>query len=421
MKLTFSKLNKSFFGKLSLVASKSESNRILLIKAVSELPINLVNISKSKDTETLRSILELAPVLPKKNSVQNYDIENAGTCMRFLTALFASKLGLYVITGSSRMKNRPIKHLVDALLLLGADIEYLGANGNPPLRINGKVLSGGQIDMDGSVSSQFTSALLMVAPFFSNGLVLNFKKELVSAGYIEMTVCIMKRYAIDVEILKNKIVVKPGAYKILDLKDIDYCVEGDWSAASYLYSLVALSDYSEIEIEGLKENSFQPDSICALIFSEFGVKTEYLLTGIKLTKIKVPPLAEFNYNFNNCPDLAQTLAVVCAAKKIKAKLSGLRTLRFKETDRIIALQTEFLKFGIKTESDNDDVLKIYPELANFSKIDVEIETYQDHRMAMSFAPLALMCKSLTIKNIDVVEKSWPSFWEDLRNLGFDIS
>lgn len=148
------------------MASKSESNRILLIKAVSELPINLVNISKSKDTETLRSILELAPVLPKKNSVQNYDIENAGTCMRFLTALFASKLGLYVITGSSRMKNRPIKHLVDALLLLGADIEYLGANGNPPLRINGKVLSGGQIDMDGSVSSQFTSALLMVAPFF---------------------------------------------------------------------------------------------------------------------------------------------------------------------------------------------------------------------------------------------------------------
>jgi 3-phosphoshikimate 1-carboxyvinyltransferase len=414
-------MEKKVRGKLRLVSSKSESNRILIIKAISKLPIRLRNISESKDTATLEDILATERMRPAFEYTPLYDVGPAGTTMRFLTALFACRPGNYVVTGSERMKRRPIKHLVDALIKLGADINYLETEGNPPLRIRGKILRGGEIEIDGSVSSQFTSALLMIGPMLENGLTLNFKNGLVSRSYVQMTAGVMHRYGVNVELSENRIVIPAGGYKILREQDKEYFVEGDWSSASYLYAMVALSDEAEIEIEGLREDSSQADSVCAEIFLQFGVKTEFFPTGIKLTKINSSLPKEFSYNFENCPDIAQTLAVVCAAKKIKAEFYGLKTLRVKETDRIAALQNELSKFNVRTETEGNEILRIFPEAADFSKSGIEIETYEDHRMAMSFAPLALVCKEISIKDPDVVQKSWPSFWEDLKNLGFVIA
>jgi 3-phosphoshikimate 1-carboxyvinyltransferase len=419
MNIQLNKAGKSVKGKLRLVSSKSESNRVLIIKAVSRLKLKIRNVSESKDTATLEDILATERMRPAVEYTPLYDVGPAGTTMRFLTALFACRPGNYVVTGSERMKRRPIRHLVDALKSLGADITYLETEGNPPVKIRGKKLRGGEIEMDGSVSSQFTSALIMVAPLLENGLILNFKNGLVSRSYVKMTASVMEKFGIKVEMSADRIIVPPGDYKILQEDDSIYYVEGDWSSASYWYAIAALSERAEIEIEGLRKDSAQADAVCVDIFKKFGVETEFVENGIRLKKVSEIKPIEFNYDFADCPDIAQTLAVVCAAKKINAVFAGLKTLKVKETDRISALQNELSKFNVRTEVEGDEILKIFPEGADFSKSGIEIETYEDHRMAMSFAPLACISKNLIIKNTGVIEKSYPGFWEDLIKAGFD--
>lgn len=420
MNATLNHTSKSLVGKIRLVSSKSESNRILIIKAVSRLKVKIRNVSESKDTSTLEYILATERMRPALEYTPLYDVGPAGTTMRFLTALFACKPGNYVLTGSDRMKKRPIKQLVDALRRLGADITYLETDGNPPLRIRGKKLRGGDVEIDGSVSSQFTSALIMVAPLLENGLTLHFRNGLVSRSYVKMTASVMERYGIKVEMHENKLIVPNGEYSVTKEEDSFYYVEGDWSSASYLYAFAALSKNAKIEVEGLRKDSAQADSVCVEIFKQFGVETEYNETGIVITKKEDKTPEYFEYDFSECPDIAQTLAVVCAAKKIKSKFGGLITLRVKETDRIAALATELAKFGVHAETDGDETLLMDASKADFSVKDISIETYEDHRMALSFAPLALICEGLKITAPVVVEKSYPSFWEDLKSLGFEV-
>lgn len=318
------------------------------------------------------------------------------------------------------MKSRPIHHLVDALRQLGAEINYLETEGYPPLKIRGQQLKGGEVNINGSVSSQFTSALMMVAPLLQNGLILNFHNGLVSRSYVKMTAELMKRYGVNVEMGGMQIIVPPGHYSIFNDADKNYRVEGDWSSASYLYAFAALSEQSEIVAEGLRAESAQPDSVCANIFEQFGVHSHFTADGVVITKVSSKVPEHFTYDFSECPDIAQTLAVVCAAKKIPAELRGLTTLRVKETDRLAALQNELLKFNVHTETEDNSVLRISPEHADFSK-SVEIETYEDHRMAMSFAALALVSPSIVIQHPAVVQKSYPSFWDDLKQLGFELT
>jgi 3-phosphoshikimate 1-carboxyvinyltransferase len=421
MRIKISRTNKIINGKLQLVSSKSESNRMLMINAVSGLQIQLKNLSSSRDTKTLEHILRTLKKNGENKTVPVYDVGPAGTTMRFLTAYFSCMPGEYVLTGSERMKKRPIKHLVDALRDIGAEIKYLETDGNPPLKINGKILSGGEIEIDGSISSQFTSALLLVAPLFEKGLTLKFKNGLTSKSYVALTVDLLKKYGVEVGLSEERVVVHPGKYRILSDADKVFNVEGDWSSASYLFSLCALAEESEIEILGLKKNSSQPDAACVDIFKQFGVQATFNADGITIKKIADLSPEKFVYDFTLCPDLAQTLALVCAAKKIDAELSGLKTLRVKETDRIKALQKELSKFNVSTETEGDNVLRIFSQQADFSKDGIELETYEDHRMAMSFAPLALVCPGLTIDDANVVDKSYPNFWTDLHDLGMKIS
>ena len=393
MNLSLSHTTKVVRGEITLPSSKSISNRALIIKALSGLSFEIENLSMANDTQILQQLLA------DKNRT-TFDVGHAGTAMRFLTAYLAIQQGEFILTGSERMQQRPIKILVDALTTLGADITYLKNEGFPPLKIIGKTLSGGEITIDGSISSQYISALMMIAPYIKNGLKINFEGQVASKPYLDMTAEMVKDF-------------KAG-----------FVVEPDWSSASYWYSMVALAKDAEITLLGLKKKSLQGDSVVAEIFEKFGVKTEYLPSGIRLTKLPNfgLPASNFQLNFSNCPDLAQTVAVASAALNIPVKLTGLSTLRIKETDRIAALQIELTKLGFKVEVDGDDLIinshsgKIQ-QLNHWSSI--SIRTYNDHRMAMAFAPLSLL-SPITIENPDVVVKSYPNFWQDLKNVGFEM-
>lgn len=393
MSLLLSHTTKVVRGIISLPSSKSISNRALIMRAISGKTITIENLSTAKDTQILAELLA--------NSNRTiFDVGHAGTAMRFLTAYLATKEGEFVLTGSNRMQQRPIKILVDALRNLGAEISYLKNEGYPPLKIKGKSLLGGEISIDGSVSSQYISALMMIAPSMKNGLKINFEGSITSKPYMDMTAEMMKVFG------------------------EGFIVEADWSAASYWYSMVALAKDAEITLLGLKKDSLQGDAVVAKIYEKFGVKTEYLENGIRLTKIApaiihhLPLLVDFT----NCPDLAQTVAVTCVALSCAAKLTGLSTLRIKETDRIAALQNELSKLGYTVEVEGNDVVVLCRDgksqnSYNWNKI--SIDTYDDHRMAMAFAPLALLYP-ITIENPDVVIKSYPNFWEDLRGVGFSV-
>lgn len=391
---------------IKLPGSKSISNRLLLIKEISNLNFKIENISDSDDTRILQESL-----LSIKKGNTTINIGMAGTCMRFLCAYLSILEGKeFILTGDGRMKQRPIKDLVDGLTDMGADIQYIEESGFPPVKITGKKFEVNELTMNSTTSSQFVSAILLIAPGFSNGLKLTLEGETVSKSYILLTLELMKKFGINYKWSENQIEVAPGLYRYTDSVFFN---ESDWSGAGYFYSAVALKKRS-IELTGLFNSSIQPDSIVANIYSKLGVKTEYLDKKIKLTggrKID----NKFNYNFINCPDLAQTVAFTCVALGVDADLTGLQTLRIKETNRIEALKTELEKLGAHVIIGHDFLKLKAPKEINVTST-LNINTYNDHRMAMSFAPLLLIGKNITIEKKEVVSKSFPDFWNQFNKL-----
>lgn len=403
--------NKNINAEIQISGSKSLSNRLLMVRAISGLNLHFKNLSDSDDTVTMAK--ELGQVSGKSNAT--VDVGHAGTDMRFLTAYLSGKPGEWVITGSERMQQRPIAELVNTLRKLGAEITYLKTEGFPPLKIKGKKLNGGIVQIDGSVSSQFITALLLIAPTLENGLMLEIINEPVSKPYIKMTIEVMKQFSIEVEQNGNRISVGYSEYK----KDgLDYYVESDWSSASYWYSIVALSETAVIKLLHFNKASLQSDSRAVELFSQLGVKTEWSATGITLTKTPTV-ITELEYNFMDCPDIAQTVAATCVGLGIKAHLNGLQTLKLKETDRLSALKNELEKFGAIIELSNDSIRITPPE--KLKKPTEVINTYNDHRMAMCIAPLVMKVDELTIQNPDVVNKSYAAFWDDLQQANVQVN
>lgn len=401
---------------INLTPSKSESNRVLIIKQMCTDDFEILNLSDSQDTQTLKQLLE-ALKREKEGSASTYDVGAAGTTMRFLTAYFATIKGTRVLTGSDRMKQRPVKILVDVLRKLGAEIEYLENDGYPPLRITGKELNGGQIEMDGSVSSQYISALLMIAPLMPLGLVLNFSGEITSKPYINMTLKLMEHFGVSGIWQGNRMSVSPQQYYIKENKQ--YSIESDWSAASYWYAIAALHKHPcEIKIKGLKQGSIQGDSIVTELFTFFGVKTTFEEDGIVISKSAVVT-DRFGFDFNDCPDIAQTIAVVCAGLNIHCYMSGLHTLKIKETDRALAAKNELAKINATLNIIDNNTATIDSGELNASATPV-FDTYHDHRMAMSFATLSCVLPHVSVRDPEVVSKSYPQFWEHLKSAGFKI-
>ena len=401
MKIIFlPKIQQSFQTEIPLPSSKSESNRALIINALAGGKDNLSNLAEARDTQTMMRLLASDAAVA--------DVIDAGTTMRFLTAYFAMTGQHKTMTGTPRMCERPIGILVDALRSLGADIQYVNQEGYPPLQLSGFQFSGNNhLQIRGDVSSQYISALLMIAPLLPTGLVLEITGELGSKPYIEMTLKQMEAFGIGVQRdwENMTITVAPQKYQ-----SIPYAIESDWSGASYWFSAVALSEHEDTELEllGLKENSLQGDSVIVQIMSHLGVKSEYTGRGFKLTKI--PSGTSFAWDFTNCPDLAQTVCVVASAKNVPLTLTGLESLKVKETDRIFALQTELAKFGTTLlEVEKNHKYQLTPSQQKPTN-PISIHTYDDHRMAMAFAPLSLMM-DITIEEPDVVVKSYPSFWK----------
>ena len=398
---------------VDLPASKSISNRALIIHALCGGDILPQNISDCDDTEVIVSALQNMP--------EEINIKAAGTAMRFMTAYLSLIPGTHVLTGTERMKHRPISTLVDALRQLGADIEYTGEQGFPPLRITGKQLPGGNLDMAGCISSQYISAMLIIGPMMERGLSLHLTSDIISRPYIDLTLWMMGEFGASAKwVSADTIVVEPKPYKTRD-----YFIENDWSAASYWYEMVALSDDPEatVRLTGLTDGSKQGDSVTRYIFSLLGVKTvlETKKQGVPQTvtlKRNGRCVPKLEYDFVNSPDLAQTFVVTCLAKEIPFHFTGLATLKIKETDRIEALKREARKLGYVIESRNDSELLWNGERCEPS--DEGIDTYEDHRMALAFAPFALKRPGLAINNPQVVSKSYPKFWEDLKAAGFEI-
>ena len=406
MQYNITKQNRNLAGEINLPASKSISNRLLIIQALNYSLSPIKNISKSDDTKIIYSVL---------NSNTNvFDVANSGTAMRFLTAFLSKIVGEWTITGNDRMKKRPIGELVEALRELGANIEYLENEGFPPLKILGSNLTGKTIEADANISSQFISALLLIAPTLKNGLTLNLKNKIVSKPYIDLTLNILKQFGINSSFINNTI--KIDNQKFIPKK---FLVEADWSSASYWYEMAAFADKLDLKLYGLNKNSLQGDSAVAKIFENFGVKTTFINNGIHLTK-KESNIKKFNIDLTDYPDLAQTLVVTCSFLKIPFKISGLETLKIKETNRINALISELSKFNIKLTETSKGILECNDFQHNNIKKYI-IDTHNDHRMTLSFAPISIFNKKIIIDNIDVINKSYPAFYEDLKRVGFEIN
>ena len=389
---------------IQLPASKSISNRALIINALAKGNCPPENLSDCDDTRVM------VRALTGSNDI--IDILAAGTAMRFLTAYLSVTPGTATITGTQRMQQRPIQLLVDALRELGAQIEYVGQEGFPPLRITGTELKGGELTLKGSVSSQYISALLMVGPALTNGLLLHLTGEIISRPYINLTLQLMKEFGASASwVSETDIRVLPQPYCSVPFK-----VESDWSAASYWYQMAALSKQSEIELLGLFNHSYQGDSRGAEVFARLGVHTEFTSCGVKLTKKGELP-TRLDEDFIDIPDLAQTFVVTCALLNIPFRFTGLQSLKIKETDRITALRTELKKLGYLIQEENDSVLMWNGERCEPETHPV-IATYEDHRMAMAFAPAALRLPKLVIAEPHVVSKSYPGYWDDLRQADF---
>ena len=398
-----------------LPASKSISNRALIIHALSGGSILPENLSNCDDTEVIIAAL--------KDNPYEINIKAAGTAMRFMTAYLAVKEGEeHVLTGTERMKHRPIGILVDALRFLGADIEYVGEKGFPPLRIRGKRLEGGLLEVPGNISSQYISALLMIGPTLNSGLTLRLTGDIISRPYIDLTLWTMREFGADAEWSDyDTIEVRPQPYK-----ERPYYIENDWSGASYWYEMIALSKDPEakVQLEGLMDGSKQGDSSLRYIFSLLGVKTTFLTKkqGVPTT-ITIQHsgrcVPRLEYDFVNAPDLTQTFVVTCALLNVPFHFRGLSTLKIKETDRIEALKKEMRKLGYVIKDANDSEL-IWDGERCEPDLESGIDTYEDHRMALAFAPAACRIDQLRINNPQVVTKSYPHYWDDLKDSQFDI-
>jgi len=395
---------------IRLPSSKSISNRALAINALAgngSTPPN--NISECDDTEVMINWLS------KDEEV--IDIKAAGTAMRFSTALLAIKEGVKTITGTERMCHRPISILVDALRTLGAKVEYLGEEGYPPLRITGNPnMEGGEVSIKSNISSQFISALMIIGPYMKKGLTIHLLGELISHSYIDLTMKTMSDYSAEVYWHdKSTIRVNPKPYK-----PILFTVESDWSAASYWYEIACLADEAEIILPDLYPDSYQGDSKGSEIFEKLGVKTEYLEGNVvRLTKTD-KCVERLDYDFINQPDIAQTFAVCCCMKGIPFRFSGLQSLKIKETDRIKALRTELAKLGYDVQESDDRILYWNGERIQAEATPI-IDTYEDHRMAMAFAPCAITLGNIQMNNPEVVSKSYPRYWDTLIEAGFKIT
>ena len=399
---------------ICLPASKSISNRALIIYALSGGEHVPENLSNCDDTEVIINALRHMP--------DEINIKAAGTAMRFMTAYLSVKPGTHVLTGTERMKHRPIGVLVNALKALGANIEYTAEEGYPPLRITGSTLKGGELGVPGNISSQYISALLMIGPMLSEGLTLQLTGDIISRPYIDLTLWMMREFGADAEWTSgDTITVKPKPYI-----SREYFIENDWSGASYWYEMMALSKdpTSEIKLTGLMDGSKQGDSVTRYIFSLLGVKTifETKQEGIPQTvtlKQSGRSVPRLDYDFVNSPDLAQTFVVTCAAKNIPFRFTGLQTLKIKETDRIEAMKREMRKLGYVIKDKNDNELSWDGERCEPS-MELGIDTYEDHRMALAFAPYAFATDGLIINNPNVVTKSYPLFWKDIQKVGVTI-
>jgi 3-phosphoshikimate 1-carboxyvinyltransferase len=398
-------------SEICITGSKSETNRLLLLQALYP-NITLENVSNSDDSEVMTEALGTQD-LKSKNEI---DIHHAGTAMRFLTAYFAQKEGHEVVlTGSSRMQERPIEILVYALKQLGADIEYASNYGFPPLSIWGKKITKNKVSLPANVSSQYISALLLIAPKLENGLELTLVGEITSIPYIKMTLALLNEIGVETSFEGSLIKVKP---KTQNPTPKTLIIESDWSSASYFYSIIALSEIgTRITLSSYKKNSLQGDAALVDIYKNFGVETIFNDNSIILLKSKTHNPQPITHNLKNAPDIAQTIVVTCFGLGIGCHLSGLHTLKIKETDRLLSLEKELTKLGAQISvSDASLTLEITSKINS----DVKIATYQDHRMAMAFAPLALKT-NIDIENAEVVSKSFPTFWEDLKSIGFNIS
>lgn len=396
---------------VALAGSKSISNRLLILSEVLGINPELSNLSTSEDTLLLQKALRQV----NEGKERLIDIHHAGTDMRFLTAFLATRPGTWTLTGSERMKQRPIGELVNALRQMGADIRYLEKENFPPLQIHGRELMGGELTIDSSQSSQFVSALLLIAPVLKHGLRLRLEGSPVSYPYIRMTLQLLSIFGIAPTQSGNYIHVPAACPGIAPLA---LEVESDWSSASYWYSLCALSPGAEIKLSALSKNSLQADAVLPALFEALGVHTEFGPSSVLLRQQAVSASA-FQYDFTDCPDIAPTLAATCFGLGLPARLSGLKTLKIKESDRILALKTELEKLGALVEA-SDDSLEI-AGAPNPQRIITNTETYNDHRMAMSFAPLALVLGHIKILHPAVVAKSYTSFWEDLKSAGFSVN
>ncbi|MBP8903548.1 MAG: 3-phosphoshikimate 1-carboxyvinyltransferase [Paludibacteraceae bacterium] len=383
---------------INLPASKSISNRALILNALSYSPHEVENLSDCDDTRVMVNVFD---------SNSNYfDVGAAGTSMRFLTAFLAKTVGEWTITGSERMKQRPIRILVDALNQLGGKVEYIENKGFPPLKIFGSALTGGEINLNGGISSQYISALMMIAPYMQKGLKINLQGNVISTPYILMTKKMMEDFGVKIDFSGDKISIRPQIYN-----PVRFRVESDWSAASYWYEILSLSGKGKIRLKGLKKESYQGDSEIAEIFKSLGVTTEYAEDGVILLPNKETLVKNFFLDFTNIPDLAQTVAVTCCLKDITFIFSGLQSLKIKETNRIEALIHELRKLGYVLHEPAEGTLAWNGEKCTADE-DPVISTYEDHRMAMAFAPAALL-QSVTIRNPSVVSKSYPNFWHDI--------
>lgn len=403
-------------SQLKITGSKSETNRLLLLQALYP-NISLDNISNSDDSEVMESIIHNSQ-LTTSNS-QLFNVHHAGTAMRFLTAFFAIQDGKEVIlTGSSRMKERPIKILVEALQQLGAEINYEENEGFPPIKIIGKKLNNHRVSLPANVSSQYISALLLIAPKLENGLELTLEGEITSIPYINMTLALLEEIGIETSFIENKIIVKPK----FTIQNSQLTIESDWSSASYWFSIVALSEIgTKITLSSYKKDSLQGDAVLTEIYKDFGVETifnnDHSIT-ISKERIHNLQLTTHNSQLNNCPDIAQTIAVTCFGLGMGCHLTGLHTLKIKETDRLEALKNELTKLGA-TVSITDESLTLVKNSLPLEGLGKAIKTYQDHRMAMAFAPLALKVP-IIIEEAEVVSKSYPTFWDDLKSVGIQI-
>lgn len=405
MQYSISKKNNVLEGRIVLPASKSISNRVQIINALSYNSEPIKNLSDCDDSKAMQSILT--------SNTNTFDVGHAGTTMRFLTAYLSKIVGEWTLTGSHRMKERPIGVLVDALNSIGAQITYLEKDGYPPLKIFGSNLTGQEVELKGTTSSQYITALLLIAPTLEKGLRIKLTGKIVSRSYIEMTLNIMEEFGIKSEFKGQEIFVPNQAYQ-----RIPYVVEGDWSGASYWFAFMALADEGKLYLEGLRRHSFQGDSDLLPVFEKLGVKAQFSKRGMFIEKM-AGKCTKLKFDFNQMPDLAQTFAVCACLKNIPFHFTGLETLKIKETDRIYALITELGKLGYVLTEPADGELAWEGE-RKAEEENIVIETYHDHRMAMAFAPIALVRPEVVIDSPDVVKKSYPNFWEQLLQLGFYV-